>query len=139
MKAVQSETAKYSGSLPKEEIPKNPFHYHQSTTSRPPQDAQGDTQNLSTVYPLPGYDKELAFLSKLIEPSLRYHGDNDTFDFKLKIFLDMRDKAGIPELFYAKAYSIILTGPALIHYYILTDEVHRGNFDILCPATKKTL
>ena len=43
------------------------------------------------------YGKELANLAKLYTNKFKYSGENDNFDFKLIIFMDLYQKANIPK------------------------------------------
>ena len=63
------------------------------------------------------YSKELANLAKLYTNKAKYSGENDNFDFKLTIFTDLCQKADIPKQEFSQAYSTILRGLALDHYY----------------------
>ena len=63
------------------------------------------------------YSKELANLAKLYTNESKYSGENDNFDFKLTIFMDRCQKADIPKQEFSQAYSTILRGLVLNHYY----------------------
>ena len=63
------------------------------------------------------YGKELANLAKLYINKSKYSGENDNFDFKLTIFIDLYYKANILKQEFSQAYSTILRGLALNHYY----------------------
>ena len=63
------------------------------------------------------YGKELANLTKLYIDEFKYSGENDNFDFKLTIFTDLCQKADILKQEFSQAYSTILRGLALDHYY----------------------
>ncbi|KHJ34341.1 putative glycosyl [Erysiphe necator] len=121
-------------SLPLKEKPPTLFEPTSSKTQ--PTSQHASTSQPSISQPLPDYSRELANLSKMYEPDLKYRGDDNTFDFKLNIFLELCEKSGIPEQLYAKAYSTILTGPALTHYYSITSNGHRKNFNKLSMATR---
>jgi hypothetical protein len=56
-------------------------------------------------------------LAKLYINESKYSGKNDNFDFKLTIFTDFCQKADILKQEFSQAYSIILRGLALNHYY----------------------
>ena len=43
------------------------------------------------------YSKELANLAKLYTNKSKYSGENDNFNFKLTIFMDLCQKADIPK------------------------------------------
>lgn len=101
----------------------------------PTKDQKGKVK-FEPQYPTIGYSRELSALSKMYDPDLKYHGDNDSFDFKLNIFFGLCNKADIPEPLYGKAYSTILSGPALTHYYSVTSNCTRVDFDKLCIATR---
>ncbi|KHJ35289.1 putative glycosyl [Erysiphe necator] len=94
------------------------------------------SSQFSISQPAPDYARELVNLSNMYEPDLKYRGDDDSFDFELNIFLELCEKSGLPEEIYAKAYSTMLTGPALTHYYSITSNGHRKNFNKLSTATR---
>ena len=48
----------------------------------------------------------------------KYGGDGDSFDYKYSIFTDLCEKAKLPMDAYFKAFSIMLRGAALKHYYM---------------------
>jgi hypothetical protein len=83
------------------------------------------------------YGKELANLAKLYTDESKYSGDNDNFDFKLTIFTDLCQKADIPKQEFSQAYSTMLRGLALDHYYTNLKSNPLGvPFDKLCEATR---
>ena len=47
----------------------------------------------------------------------KYSKEDDNFDFKLTIFTDLCQKADIPKQEFSQAYSTMLRGLALNHYY----------------------
>jgi hypothetical protein len=63
------------------------------------------------------YNKELANLAKLYTNKAKYSGENNNFDFKLTIFINLYQKADIPKQEFSQAYSTILRSLALDHYY----------------------
>jgi hypothetical protein len=63
------------------------------------------------------YSKELANLAKLYIDEAKYSNENNNFDFKLIIFIDLCQKANIPRQEFSQAYSTMLCGLALDHYY----------------------
>jgi hypothetical protein len=58
------------------------------------------------------YNKELANLAKLYTNKAKYSSENDNFDF-----IDLCQKANILKQEFSQAYSTILYGLALDHYY----------------------
>ena len=83
------------------------------------------------------YGKELANLAKLYTDESKYSGENDNFDFKLTIFTDRCQKADIPKQEFSQAYSTMLRGLALDHYYTnLKSNPLSAPFDKLCEATR---
>jgi hypothetical protein len=63
------------------------------------------------------YNKELANLAKLYIDESKYSGENNNFDFKLTIFIDLCQKANIPKQEFSQAYSTMLCGLVLDYYY----------------------
>jgi hypothetical protein len=47
----------------------------------------------------------------------KYDGINDSFDFKLGIFIDICNRAGLPLDSYMLAFPSMLKGLAQVHYY----------------------
>ena len=83
------------------------------------------------------YSRELSNLSKMYEPDLKYHGNDDSFDFKLNIFMELCEKSAISEPINARAYLTMLSGSALTNYYSTTSNGHCKDFDSLCTATRE--
>ena len=63
------------------------------------------------------YNKELANLTKLYTNKAKYSSENNNFDFKLIIFIDLCQKADILKQEFSQAYFTILRGLALDYYY----------------------
>ena len=83
------------------------------------------------------YGKELANLAKLYIDESKYSGENDNFDFKLTIFTDLCQKADILKQEFSQAYSTMLRGLALDHYYTnLKSNPLSVPFDKLCEAIR---
>ena len=59
----------------------------------------------------------MANLAKLYTNDAKYSGENDNFDYKLTIFMDLCGKANISYLGLSQAYLTMLQGLALDHYY----------------------
>lgn len=114
-----------------QELPKRSQSIHPSTDQ-----ASQKKPSEPSSYPITGYGRELSNLAKMYGPELKYQGEGDSFDYKLNIFMELCEKADVPELLYAKAYSIMLSGSALTHYFSVTSNGHRSNFDELCTATR---
>lgn len=73
----------------------------------------------------------------MYEPELKYSGENDNFDFKISIFLELFERSEISEQLFHKAYSTMLSGPALTHYYSTRQNNKIGDsFENLCAATR---
>ena len=49
-----------------------------------------------------GYGKELANLARMYDNEMKYRGEQDSFEFKLAIFLDDCERAGIPDCIRVK-------------------------------------
>src|SRR6266704_3803255 len=82
------------------------------------------------------YGKELANLAKLYTDESKYSNKNDNFDFKLIIFTDLFQKSNIPKQEFSQAYSTMLRGLALDHYYTnLKSNPLSVPFDKLYKAT----
>jgi hypothetical protein len=96
-------------------------------------------QNLLPPPPPPQpktYGRELANLAKLYTNESKYSGNNDNFNFKLTIFTDLCQKADIPKQEFCQAYSTMLRGLALDHYYINLKANPLGvSFEKLCEST----
>ena len=56
-------------------------------------------------------------LTKLYTKEKKYSSDSDSFDYKYSIFINLYEKAELLIEAYFKAFSIILRGAALKHYY----------------------
>ncbi|KAI0993133.1 hypothetical protein K3495_g15051, partial [Podosphaera aphanis] len=56
-------------------------------------------------------------LSKIYTDDLKYSGDDDSFDYKYGIFIDLCEKVEVPRDAYFKAFSTMLKGAALNHFY----------------------
>src|SRR6266568_8665839 len=83
------------------------------------------------------YGKELANLAKLYTNKSKYSSENNNFNFKLIIFIDLYQKADIPKQEFSQAYSTILRGLALDHYYTnLKSNPLSVPFDKLYKATR---
>ncbi|CCU78440.1 hypothetical protein BGHDH14_bghG004010000003001 [Blumeria hordei DH14] len=108
----------------------------QSVPSMDPTRDQKSKVKFEPQYPTIGYSRELSALSKMCDPDLKYLGDNDSFDFKLNIFFELCDKADIPEPLYGKTYLTMLSGPTLTHYYSVTSNSIRIDFDKLFIVTR---
>jgi hypothetical protein len=54
---------------------------------------------------------------KLYTKEKKYGRDGDSFDYKYNVFIDLCEKAELPIDAYFKAFSIMLKGAALKHYY----------------------
>ena len=81
------------------------------------------------------YNKELANLAKLYINESKYNSENDNFDFKLTIFIDLYQKANILKQEFSQAYSIILYSLTLNHYYTnLKSNPLSIPFNKLCKA-----
>ena len=79
------------------------------------------------------YGKELATLIRLYTDDTKYSGENDNFDFKLKIFHDFCRRANIPDHAKMIAFPTMLRSLALDHYYANIVDKHL-NFDEICNA-----
>ena len=76
-------------------------------------------------------------MAKLYTDEAKYSGENDNFDFKLTIFTDLCQKADIPKQEFSQAYSTMLRGLALDHYYTnLKSNPLSVSFDKLCESTR---
>jgi len=76
-------------------------------------------------------------LAKLYTDEAKYSGENDNFDFKLTIFTDLCQKADILKQEFSQAYSIMLRGLVLDHYYTNLKSNPLGvPFNKLCEAIR---
>lgn len=83
-----------------------------------------------------GFGKELSNLARIYNSEMKYTGDQDSFDYKMTIFLDNCKRADIPDHVLAKAYPIMLSGPAISHYYSNMASNNQATFKIMCQSTK---
>src|SRR5450432_2191795 len=63
------------------------------------------------------YSKESATVTKMYTDDQKYSGTSDSFDYKLTIFYDICRRSGVPSEGYMTAFSAMLKGIALSHYY----------------------
>jgi hypothetical protein len=82
------------------------------------------------------YSKELGSLVKYYSEESKYSSENDNFDFKLTIFYDLCTKAAIPKVALAQAYSTMLKGMALDHYYTNLKNSGTTSFEQMHQATR---
>ena len=85
-----------------------------------------------------GFGNCLSTLEIIYKDEYKYGGRKDIFDLKVGIFHEMCMKANVPPTAKCAAYSTMLKGSALDHYY--TDLRHRAQtvpFETLCGVTKK--
>jgi len=98
---------------------------------------QAPVQNHPQMPPSQNYGKELANLAKLYTENTKYSGDNDNFDYKLMIFYDLCEKAALPQQAFGQAYSTMLRGLALDHYYTNRKNAsYTLPFEQMCCATR---
>lgn len=83
-----------------------------------------------------GHTKELTQLAKLYTDDLKYSGDNDNFDLKLRIFKDLCMKAEIPQAALPLAVSTMLKGSALEYYYSNVSNVALVAYDDVVQAVR---
>jgi hypothetical protein len=77
----------------------------------------GETNTTVQTTTHPGYSKELATVAKLYTDDQKYTGVDDSFDFKLTIFHDICNRAGLPPDGHMIAFPTMLKGLAQAHYY----------------------
>ena len=86
--------------------------------------------------------RSLVTLEKMYKEDNKYSGQkeagqNDNFDHKLGIFEEMCFKANVPESAKNLAYSTMLRGPALDHYFTnIRKRARTTPFEELCTVTK---
>lgn len=81
----------------------------------------------------------LISLSKIYSNDQKYSGDGDSFDYKYGIFIDMGEKSEISPDDYFKAFSTMLKGAALKHYYISTKTSRAiTTIDEICENIRQT-
>ncbi|KHJ31564.1 hypothetical protein EV44_g3446 [Erysiphe necator] len=78
---------------------------------------QPDNSSHSRQATARGITGALVNLSRIYSQDHKYSGDGDSFDYKFGILVDLCDKTDIPEDQNFKAFSTILKGAALKHYY----------------------
>jgi hypothetical protein len=99
--------------------------YQQTQGSPPAMTTRPKTPpNNNNIPPLPtptyqpkDQGPNLIALTRLYTEDKKYGGDGDSFDYKYNIFIDLCEKAEIPRDTYFKAFSTMLRGAALKHYY----------------------
>lgn len=81
----------------------------------------------------------LITLSKIYTEDLKYSGEDDSFDYKYGIFIDLCEKAEIPKNIYFKAFSSMLRGAALKHFYTsIKTNTHITNLSEACENMRET-
>jgi hypothetical protein len=86
----------------------------------------------------PEYGNSLATLEKMYKEDYKYSGRNDNFDHKLGIFYEMCMKANVPTRYRNAAYSTMLKGAALDHYYTnLRQHAQTAQLDDLTRVTRQ--
>src|SRR5450432_4171332 len=85
--------------------------------------------SIRDVQPL-SYTKEIATIAKIYTDDQKYNGTSDSFDFKLTIFHDICERAGLPREGYIKAFPTMLKGLAQAHYY--NCSLSTKQFDAAC-------
>ena len=79
----------------------------------------------------------MANLTKLYTDKFKYSSENDNFDFKLTIFINLCQKTDILKQEFNQAYSTILRGLAFDYYYInLKSNPFSVSFDKLYEVTR---
>jgi len=76
------------------------------------------------------YGKEAATVAKLYNDDQKYTGVDDSFDFKLSIFVDICKRASLPPKGYITAFPSMLKGLAEGHYY--TCSLCNCTFETAC-------
>jgi hypothetical protein len=83
-----------------------------------------------------GFGRELANMTKMYTPEMKYGSEGDNFGLKLIIFTDIANRVDLPEEGYHKALPIMLKGLALDYYYTDLIQLH-GTFLQLCNAIQE--
>ena len=74
-------------------------------------------------------------MAKLYTNEFKYSGENDNFNFKLIIFIDLCQKADIFKQEFSQAYFTMLCGLVFDHYYTnLKSNPFSVPFDKLCKV-----
>jgi hypothetical protein len=63
------------------------------------------------------YGRELSNLAKLYTDENKYSGENDNFDYKFNVFIDLCGRAGVSRQAIDKAFPTMLKGLALDYFY----------------------
>jgi hypothetical protein len=83
-----------------------------------------------------GFGRELANMTKMYTPEMKYGSEGDNFGLKLIIFTDIANRVDLPTEGYHKGLPIMLKGLALDYYY--TDLIQlNGTFRQLCSAIQE--
>lgn len=100
---------------------------------------QANSRNGSELGSIKRSTYDLINLSRLYADEYKYSGEGDSFDFKYGIFIDLCEKAEVPKELYFKAFSKMLKGTALNHFYtsIKTDPCITQLFEI-CENMRQT-
>jgi hypothetical protein len=107
------------------------------TAPKTPQTVPNQPVPYPQTPPSQNFGKELANLTKLYTEDTKYSGEDDNFDYKLMIFHDLCEKAALPQQAFAQAYSTMLRGLALDHYYTNRKNIsHVISFEEMCYATR---
>jgi hypothetical protein len=86
--------------------------------------------------PQTDYSRQIANLTKMYTDEDRYSGQsNDSFDYKIEIFLDNCKRAGLPHDAIGLAFPIMLAGLAKDYYYRTCRKYK--DIDRICDAIRK--
>jgi hypothetical protein len=80
-------------------------------------DVRDNRQNGHTRDTRRSSNYNLINLAKLYTDEQKYSRDNDTFDYKFNIFLDLCERTDVPPDIHIKAFPTMLKGAALNYYY----------------------
>lgn len=81
----------------------------------PPQNQP--SQTLQTGSGSTNYSREIATVAKIYSEEQKYSGTGDSLDYKLQIFYDTCNRAGLPSEAYMLAFPSMLRGLAETHYF----------------------
>ena len=106
----------------------SPESHQQITGSQPLPESRPTSTALAP--PLQPYSREVTAVGKAYDHAEKYSGSEDSFDYKLKIFLATCHQNGLGPDGYTRAFPHMLTGTAANHYY--SSNLFTYTFTELC-------
>jgi hypothetical protein len=117
---------------PRTQLPTSYQFKHNVTpelNTEPHTEQQNSTQQILTAPS--GFGRELANMTKMYTPEMKYGSEGDNFGLKLVVFNDFCSRVNLPQEGWHKAFPIMLKGLAWDYYY--TDLIQLNyTFSQLC-------